>query len=103
MDGLISRQAAIEVIHREIYKFFDICEDDEESPMTYNDLRLLELNKAISKGLKALLTVDAANRWISVAEGLPGKYEYVLLTCERNGNLVVDFGCLSPDIDGNLS
>ena len=56
---LIDEQAAIAAIHREIYKFFDICEDDEESPMTYKDMRLLELNKSITKRLKDLPAVDA--------------------------------------------
>ena len=34
MRDLIDRRAAIDTLHREIYKFFDICEDDEESPIT---------------------------------------------------------------------
>lgn len=44
-----------------------------------------------------------AQEWIPCSERLPGKHEYVLLACERNGKFVTDFGCLSPDIDGNLS
>ena len=54
MDDLISRQAAIEEVHGAIYEFFDICDDDEESPMTYKDEKLLEINKAISGRIKAL-------------------------------------------------
>jgi len=48
MDDLISRQAAIDVVHRAIYDFFDICSDDDESPITYKDEKLLEINKAIT-------------------------------------------------------
>jgi len=54
MNDLISRQAAIEEVHGAIYEFFDICDDDEESPMTYKDEKLLEINKAISGRIKAL-------------------------------------------------
>ena len=54
MDDLISRQAAIDEIHRAIFEFFDICDDDEESPMTYKDKQLLKFNKAITTRLKSL-------------------------------------------------
>ena len=54
MDDLISRQAAIDAIHGAIFDFFDICDDDEESPMTYKDEQLLEINKAISGRIKQL-------------------------------------------------
>ena len=50
----ISRQAAIDEVHGAIYEFFDICDDDEESPMTYLDNKLLEINKAISGRIKSL-------------------------------------------------
>lgn len=50
----ISRQAAIDTVHKSIFDFFDICDDDEESPMTYKDKQLLALNKAITTQIKAL-------------------------------------------------
>lgn len=50
----ISRQAAIYAVHKSILDFFYICDDDEESPMTYKDERLLELNKAITTQIKAV-------------------------------------------------
>lgn len=53
-DDLISRQAAIEVVHHTIYEFFDVVEDDEESPLTYKDTKLLELNKTICARVKDL-------------------------------------------------
>ena len=59
MNDLISRQAAIEVVHKSIFDFFDICDDDEELPMTYKDELLLELNKAITTQIKAVETVEA--------------------------------------------
>ncbi len=54
----ISRQAAIDAVHKSILDFFDICDDDEESPMTYKDERLLELNKAITTQIKAVPSAD---------------------------------------------
>ena len=51
---LISRQAAIDAVHKAIFKFFDIVEDDTESPMTYQDKRLLELNKSITQKIKSV-------------------------------------------------
>ncbi len=47
MDDSISRQAAITEVHKSIFEFFDICDDDEETPMTWKNEQLLELNKAI--------------------------------------------------------
>lgn len=54
MDDTIYRQAAIDAIHGAIIDFFDICDDDEESPITYKDEQLLEINKAISGRIKQL-------------------------------------------------
>lgn len=50
----IDRQSAIEAVHKAIFDFFDICGDDEESPMTYLDNKLLEVNKAITARIKNL-------------------------------------------------
>jgi hypothetical protein len=44
----------LKVIHDTIYQFFDVCEDDEEVPMSGKDKLLLEVNKAICNNLKAL-------------------------------------------------
>lgn len=54
MNDTIYRQDAIEAIHGAIIDFFDICDDDEESPITYKDEQLLEINKAISGRIKQL-------------------------------------------------
>jgi hypothetical protein len=55
---LISRQAAIEAVHKSIFDFFDVCDDDEESPMTYKDELLLEVNKAITTQIKAVVSAQ---------------------------------------------
>ena len=80
MDDSISRQAAIDAVHKAIFKFFDIVEDDSESPMTYQDKRLLELNKSITQKIKALPSVDAG--WIPVTEKLPEKFQTCIVTDE---------------------
>ena len=51
---IIYEKDAINVVHKAIYEFFDFCDDDEESPMTHEDMRLLEINKAISTQIKEL-------------------------------------------------
>lgn len=54
MSDLISRAAAIDEIHKGIYELFDVCDDDEESPITYKDEVMLEVNKAITERIRKL-------------------------------------------------
>ncbi len=68
MDDLISRQAAIDEVHTAIYEFFDICDDDEESPMTYKDKKLLEINKAITIRIRQLPSVERIGHWEPLKE-----------------------------------
>ena len=44
----------LDVIHKTIYQFFDVCGDDEEVSISDKDKLLLEVNKAICDNLKAL-------------------------------------------------
>jgi len=44
----------LDVIHKTIYQFFDVCSDDEEVPMSDKDKLLLEVNKAICNNLKGI-------------------------------------------------
>ena len=44
----------LDIIHKTIYQFFDVCEDDEEVPISDKDKLLLEVNKTICNNLKAL-------------------------------------------------
>ena len=60
MSDLIDRQAAIDAVHKSIFDFFDICDDDEESPMTYQDEKLLEINKAITLRIKQLPSAQSS-------------------------------------------
>ena len=99
MDDLISKQVAVEEVHHAIYEFFDFVEDDDESPITYEDKKLLELNKAITSRLKKLPPADTdyseftdklykkayergkaeVQRWIPVSERLPDRHVLVLV------------------------
>lgn len=73
-EDLISRQAAIDEVHRVIYEFFDICDDDEESPMTYKNEKLLEINKAISIRIRQLPSAERHGRWINGKCSVCGKH-----------------------------
>lgn len=44
----------LDIIHKTIYQFFDVCEDDVEAPMSDKDKLLLKVNKAICNNLKTL-------------------------------------------------
>ena len=67
----------LNIIHKTIYQFFDVCEDDEEVPMSDKDKLLLEVNKAICNNLK---TLEQWQRWIPVSERLPEKNGEYLIT-----------------------
>ena len=44
----------LDVVHKTIYQFLDVCGDNEEVPMSDKNKLLLEVNKAICDNLKAL-------------------------------------------------
>lgn len=44
----------LDVVHKTICQFFDVCGDNEEVPMSDKDKLLLEVNKAICDNLKAI-------------------------------------------------
>ena len=44
----------LDVVHKTICQFFDICGDNEEVPMSDKDKLLLEVNKAICDNIKAI-------------------------------------------------
>ena len=83
MDDLISRQGAIDEVHEAIYEFFDICDDDEESPITYKDEKLLEINKAITTRIKQFPSAQPEPKWIPCSERLPKEEDgRVLITLD---------------------
>lgn len=54
----------LDIIHKTIYQFFDVCGDNEEVPMSDKDKLLLEVNKAICNNLKALDPQPKTGHWI---------------------------------------
>lgn len=62
IDDLISRQAVIDAVHHAIYEFFNVVEDDDESPITHKDVKLLELNKSICRRVKDLPAADVVDK-----------------------------------------
>jgi hypothetical protein len=54
MDNVISEQSVINTIHKTIYSFFDVVEDDSGEPMNEKDKLLLRVNKAICNEIKEL-------------------------------------------------
>ena len=64
MKDPIEREDAINAVHESIFVFFDTCNDDEETPMTHKDEKLLEINKAITTRIKALPSAQPdLNEW----------------------------------------
>ena len=44
----------LDIVHKTIYQFFDVCGDEEEVPISDKDKLLLEVNKAIYNNLKEM-------------------------------------------------
>jgi len=99
MSDLIDRQAAIDVVHRAIYDFFDICSDDDESPITYKDEKLLEINKAITTQICKLPSAQPERKkgkWIY--EGVRGRFP--ACRCSVCGNVEnVDWAMISGKVN----
>lgn len=53
----------IDIVHKSIYPFFDVCENEEE-PLSDKDKLLLKVNKAICNNLKALKQEPKTGHWI---------------------------------------
>jgi len=58
MDETVNKQSAIDTIHKIIYGFFDVTEDDSEEPISEKDKLLLAVNKAICNGIKELTSAQ---------------------------------------------
>lgn len=54
VNETVNKQSAIDTIHKIIYGFFDVAEDDSEEPISEKDKLLLAVNKAICNGINAL-------------------------------------------------
>ena len=82
MADLIDRKSVIDVIHKTIFDFFDIVDDDDESPMTYKDEQLLTLNKAIVTKIKALPSAERHGKWIEENRN-PRSWSFYCSVCHQ--------------------
>lgn len=67
----INRQAVLDVVHKSIFEFFDICDDNSEEPINEKDKLLLEVNKAICNAIKDMPSAQPEPQWIPCSERLP--------------------------------
>lgn len=48
----MTREKVLRIIHETIYQYFDVCGDNEETPISDKDKLLLEINKSICNNIK---------------------------------------------------
>lgn len=48
----MTREEVLKIIHETIYQYFDVCADEEETPISDKDKLLLEINKSICNKIK---------------------------------------------------
>jgi len=48
----MTREKVLKIIHETIYQYFDVCGDEEETPISDKDKFLLEINKSICNNIK---------------------------------------------------
>ena len=75
-EDCITKVEVINTIHKIIYGFFDIADDDSEEPINDKDKLLLTINKAISNAVKVLPSVTPSRprgKWIDIGMWLEGK------------------------------
>ena len=65
----MTKDAVIDVIHKTIYGFFSIVEDDSEEPISEKDKLLLEVNKAVCNAVKEMPDEERkTGRWLKDGE-----------------------------------
>lgn len=86
----MTKESVIDIVHKTIYGFFDIVEDDSEEPINEKDKLLLEVNKAVCNAIKDI--PDDESRWIPVTERLP----------EEDGDYLVCIKGTVANINGDI-
>lgn len=74
-EDCITKVEVINTIHKIIYGFFDIADDDSEEPINDKDKLLLTINKAISNAVKVLPSVTPSRprgKWIQTKDECEG-------------------------------
>lgn len=93
----MTREEVIEVIHKTMYQFFDVCGDNEEVPMSDKDELLLSVNKAICNNIKALeeSCEDAVSRK-SIVEMLNARGQGSVMTFDHFIELLYKLPSVTP-------
>jgi hypothetical protein len=84
-DECVTKVEVINTIHKTIYGFFDIADDDSEEPINDKDKLLLTINKTISNAVKALPSVTpqrSRGKWIHWTDDYK---DYVTCSCCEYG------------------
>ena len=75
----------IDIVHKSILPFFDVCENEEE-PLSNKDKLLLKVNKAICNNLKALEQEPRKGHWKVVPfNSKHGEYRPTVYECSECG------------------
>lgn len=92
-EDCISREAVVNTIHKTVYGFFDIADDDSEEPINDKDKLLLSVNKAVCNAIKDLPSVtpkQKVGKWIDV-EGLEGALWHDCSECGETEFYATDY------------
>ena len=105
VEDCISRQAAINMIHKVIYDFFDVADDESEEPISEKDMLLLEANKAICNEVKNLpsaqqepKTADSGSKLHENAEKVSDRTTDGLISRQAAIDAVID--CMTDKKNG---
>lgn len=83
----MTKNEAIDIVHKTILGFFDVVADDSEEPMNEKDKLLLEVNKAVCNAIKDMPDDERKTGWIPVTERLPEDKQSVLVWCPQYKNI----------------
>lgn len=93
----MTKEEIIDVIHKTMYQFFDVCGDNEEVPMSDKDELLLSVNKAICNNIKALEQPceDAVSRK-AIVEMLNAREQGSVMTFDHFIELIYKIPSVTP-------
>lgn len=93
----MTKEEIIDVIHKTMYQFFDVCGDNEEVPMSDKDELLLSVNKAICNNIKALeeSCEDAVSRK-TIVEMLNARRQGSVMTFDNFIELLYKLPSVTP-------
>lgn len=88
----MTKDNVIYVVHKTIYRFFDVVEDDSEEPINEKDKLLLEVNKAICNAIKDMPDEEHKGKWIDEGWYADGHSAHAF-HCSLCGGHIIDYEC----------